>query len=259
MLRLLSMGLAGILLASSLVILQNVDAAKPSSQGLLPDLKTAVPLHLSIQNDHQKEWLRFSNGVANTGQGPLQIKAVIPATDPTQTQDAIQQILDSDGNIADEKLVSQFTFHEQHNHWHIADVALFEVRARSVDGPLVNQSVKITSCLIDWYKIDDNSPTKERAYWECNGDLQSISVGWVDQYHQALPDIEVDITEAQPGLYYLVSTANPEKTFIETDTSNNTAWVSFQLKRDSNGNAKIELVGHSDCEPGLCGEKIPNR
>lgn len=253
----LGVGLAGILVASIATIFfaQNVSAAS----ALLPDLKTTIPHHLSIQNDHQKEFLRFSNGVANTGAGPLQIIAVIPASDPTQTQDAIQQILDENGNIVEEKLVSKFTFHEQHNHWHIADVALFEVRQGSVDGPVVGTSTKITSCLIDWYKIDDNSKTKERTYWECNGELQGISPGWVDQYHHALADMEVEITGAELGQYYLVSTANPNKTFIETDDENNTAWVSFDLKRDSNGNAKIDVTGHSACEPGLCSEKVPNR
>ena len=97
-----------------------------------------------------------------------------------------------------EKQVGTFEFHPEHNHWHIGDVALFEVRKAKDNGtggawgkPFVNdrgqaQSIKTTFCLIDWYKLDDNSPTTERVYWECATSYQGISPGWVDQYHQEL-------------------------------------------------------------------------
>ena len=75
-------------------------AAKPgSSAGMLPDLRTAVPQHIQIQNDHQREFLRLSNGVANTGDGPWQMRPVIPLSDPTQPQGAIQDIFDANGNV----------------------------------------------------------------------------------------------------------------------------------------------------------------
>lgn len=121
-------------------------------------------------------------------------------------------------------------------------------------------SIKTTFCLIDWYKLDGNSPTTERIYFDCSGALQGISVGWVDQYHQATDGQQLDITGAPVGLYYLVSTANNDATFIEKDYTNNMAWVGFYLLRDSKGNPKIELVDHSPCDsPGLCGENAPNR
>ena len=133
------------------------------------------------------------------------------------------------------------------------------MRQGSPNGPLVADSIKNTACLIDWYKINDNSKTPERVYWECNGATQGISVGWVDQYHQALNGQEIDITGVAPGRYYLVSTANSEGIFIEKNYSNNVAWVSFDLARDSNGNANITIVGNSPCDPGLCGDNSANR
>ena len=48
-----------------------------------------------------------------------------------------------------------------------------------------------------------------------------------------------------------MTTSNPDGAFLETDTSNNTAWTSFRLTRDSKGNAKIAevalraLLGHA--------------
>ena len=160
-----------------------------------------------------------------------------------------------------EKVVSQFEFHEAHNHWHINGVALFEVRIGSSTGPVFGSiSVKTTFCLIDWYKLDGNSKTPERAYFDCNGSYQGISPGWVDQYHQATEGQDLDISGIPEGTYYLVSTSNPDRVFIEKDFSNNMAWVSFRIKRESSGNPKIEITGHSSCDsPGLCGEQAPNR
>ena len=235
--------------------------AAPKTAGLLPDLQTVVPQHLGIVNEHQREILRFSNGIANTGDGDWRIRPEFPLADTTQPQRAIQEILDASGNLVDQKVVSEFEFHEQHNHWHINGIALFEVRAGSVTGPIVgNNSIKTTFCLIDWYKLEDNSPTKERKYFECNGALQGISPGWVDQYHQSVDGQQLDITGVPVGIYYLVSRANPDQVFIEQDLNNNTAWVAFKLTRDSNGNPKVKVIGHSPCQTvGLCGENAPNR
>lgn len=232
-----------------------------SGLGLLPDLRTVVPLHLQIVNEHQREILRFSNGVANTGAGDWRMRPEFPLADISEPQKAIQEILDVDRNVVEERTVSEFEFHEQHNHWHINGIALFEVRSGSPVGAVVgDNSIKTTFCLIDWYKLEDNSPTKERTYFECSGAYQGISPGWVDQYHQATDGQQLDITGVPPGRYYLVSTANPDGVFIESNASNNTAWAGFDLTRDSKGNPKITIIEYSPCESaGLCGEKAPNR
>ena len=237
-----------------------VSAAKTTT-ALYPDLRTVVPDHLQIANDHQREFLRFSNAIADTGDGPWQMKPVFPLGSDLTTQDAIQQILDVNGNVVKEVLVSQFQFHPEHNHWHIGDVALFSVHAGSPTGPILpGTSVKSTFCLIDWIKLDNNSKTPERTYFYCNGNLQGVSVGWADQYHQSTEGQEIDITGATPGLYFLVSKVNYKGTFVEKDLNNNEAWTSFLLSRDSNGNAKIAIFGHSPCDsPGLCAQFSANR
>ena len=66
--------------------------------GLIPDLQTVVPQHLQLVNDHQKEVLRLSNGIANTGDGVWQMVPVIPA-DKNSPQKANQQFLDANGNV----------------------------------------------------------------------------------------------------------------------------------------------------------------
>ncbi|HEY0604088.1 MAG TPA: lysyl oxidase family protein [Herpetosiphonaceae bacterium] len=228
-----------------------------SNAGLYPDLRTVVPVHLQIVNQQQRTILRFSNGIANTGAGPWQLR---PESVPPVTN-AIQEIVNASGQIVEEHLVSTYEFHEAHNHWHIGDVALFEARAGSPTGPIVgSNSVKVSFCLIDLYRLEGNAPTSQKTFWDCYTSYQGVSAGWVDQYHQSTDGQQLDLTGAPPGRYYLVSTTNPLGTFIETDLTNNTAWTSFDLSYDNTGNAKIAIVGRSPCEsPGLCGERSANR
>jgi len=243
-----------------------------ADHGLLPNLQTVVPRHLDLQNSHQREILRFSNGIANTGAGDWRLRPEFPLADPSEPQRAIQEILAADGSVAHEEVVSAFEYHPTHNHWHIAGVDTFALHHAADDGTggalgpvLVNdlgaaQSVKTTFCLIDWVRLEGNAPTKERTYFDCFGDHQGISPGWIDQYHHATDGQALDVTDAPPGVYYLVSEANADEVFLETDTGDNLAWTSLRLSRDSNGNAKIKVLGHSACaSDGLCGEQSANR
>ncbi len=277
MLRFTSL-LAAAAAAALLIVLPGL-AGKPSVSGtaLYPDLRTVVPQHLNLVNEHQREILRFSNGIANTGGGPWAMRPDPPLDQATDFTTAIQEIR-SNGSlykcgtqpkqvtdcytVVQEFPTSRFEFHPAHNHWHMGDVALFEVRKGSPTGPVVGgNSIKTTFCLIDWYKLDDNSPASERVFFDCYSSYQGISVGWVDQYHQATSGQEVDLTGVPNATdYYLVSTANAERVFLEQDYTNNTAWVKFTLSQTSNGNRKVTVTAKSPCAtPGLCGANSTNR
>jgi hypothetical protein len=271
--------LVAVLGAAALVIGVSIAAAAKPSGGaaLYPDLRTVVPTHLNFVNQQQQEILRFSNGIANTGAGPWALRPEPPLSDATTTVSAVQEFRDSGAyykcgeqpkqvtecyNVVSEKVAGTFEFHPAHNHWHIGDVALFEIRKGSPTGPVVGgNSIKTTFCLIDWYKLDDNSPTPERVFFDCYTSFQGISSGWVDQYHQSTEGQQLDLTGVPDGTdYYLVSTANYARIFAETDYTNNTAWVRFTLSSDSNGNRKVTVTEKSPCEsPGLCGERSTNR
>jgi hypothetical protein len=238
----------------------------PAGTALYPDLQTAVPHKFTVQNNQQHEYLRFANLIANTGKGDLRLHPESNVTTGITT--GWQDLLDAAGNVVSSQPVSEFVFHPAHNHWHITDVALFELRVARDSGMggnygavYANQSIKTTFCLIDWVKLEGNSPTGERKYWDCNPDaLQGISAGWGDQYHHQLEGQELEFTGAKPGVYYLVSIANPDGTFFETNTTNNTAWTSVRITRDSQGNAKVTKVSNSPCStPRMCGEDLPNR
>ena len=242
-----------------------------------PDMRTVVPTHLNLVNEHQRESLRFSNGIANTGPGPWALRPDPPVAVATTTTTAVQELRSSNDfyecgeqpkqvtacyTVLRDLPTGSFEFHPAHNHWHIGDVALFEIRRGSPTGPIVGgNSVKTTFCLIDWYQLEGNSPSTERTFFDCETSYQGIKTGWVDQYHHSLPGQELDLTGApNADDYYLVSTANYARVFTETDYTNNTAWVKFRLFQGSEGNRKVEVTGHSPCDgPGLCGERSLNR
>jgi hypothetical protein len=273
---LLALGVGLAALVAALPVL----AGKPSGGGGLeayyPDIRTVVPSHLQLVNEHQLETLRFSNGIANTGPGPWALAPDRPLDTATDVVGAIQEIRDSNAyysceiaeppncyNVVATFPTGTFEFHPAHNHWHIGSVALFEVRKGSPTGPVVNEnSIKTTFCLIDWYQLDLKSPnTTERAFFDCYRSYQGVSSGWVDQYHQSTSGQQLDLTGVpEADDYYLVSTSNHSRIYTELDYTNNTEWVQFRLYKDSKGNRKIEVTDHSPCEtPGLCGDRATNR
>jgi hypothetical protein len=245
----LSLGLAAFVLTAP--------GASSTPSAYYPDLQTVVPHQLQLVNSQKREILRFTNGFTNLGGGPLAIR---PDFQPTVTV-ATQEIWDPSGNVVEEHPAGSYEYHPEHHHWHIADVALFQVHSGSETGPLVGSgSTKVGFCLIDWYKLDDNAKTPERTFWSCAEGYQGASVGWVDQYHQQLAGQSVELTGVPDGVYWLTSTANPLGVFRETRYDNNTAWIKFELYSGRTGNRKIRLLEHSPCDgPGMCGENAPNR
>jgi hypothetical protein len=266
----------GIALASS--AFARTDGGGAASGGLLPDLRTVVPTHLQLVNQQQRETLRFSNGIANTGVGPWALRPEPPLSSAVDKVSAVQEFRDSGAlykcgtqpkqvtqcyNVVSEKVAGSFEFHPAHNHWHIGDVALFEVRKGSPTGPVVGgNSIKTTFCLIDWYKLSDNAPSSERVFFDCYTSFQGISSGWVDQYHQSTEGQQLDLTGVPNASdYYLVSSANDARIFTESDYTNNTAGGKVRLSADSKGHRKGEVTDHSPCVlgSGLCGERSTNR
>lgn len=222
----------------------------------LPDLRAVVPQHLRIVDDGQRELLRFSHGLANTGEGPWRVRATAPLGHGVAAVDAVQEIVDGSGRVLDARPAGRFELHADHGHWHVVGAARFEVRVGSLDGPVYGTgSIESTFCLIDWSRLD-GARSPERTFAECAGVTQGVSAGWVDHVYQSGEGPQLDLTGAPAGLYYLVTTSNPEGVFVERDLANNTAWVAFELRRDEHGgrgSAALSVIDHSPCDGGLCG------
>ena len=229
-----------------------------ASAPLYPDIVEQIS-HLQIQNEHQREMLRFSTAHINIGDGPLQVRGggqiapcVIDGVAYAQCTYATQEVLDSAGNIVLTHPAGVAFFHPQHNHWHQSAVAQFEIRVATINGPLWAAGTKITFCLVDNDQTILVRKGSNRAYFECNAELQGISVGWSDDYHQSTEGQELDITGAPEGIYYLTHQADPENHWLETDELNNFAWVKFSLSRQG-ANAKLTILEQSACTVVTCG------
>jgi hypothetical protein len=272
--RRLFASVAGITIVALLASATGV-AAEPA--GLLPDLRAVVPRHVQLVNAGQQEILRFSNSIANTGDGPLAMRPEPPPRDAEVETTAVQELRDSTAiyrcgtqpkqtpdcySIASEVVTGTYEFHPAHNHWHIGRVALFEIRQGSSAGPIVGSSeLKVGFCLVDVINLTSNAPTSQRGFWDCWAGYQGISAGWADQYHQATVGQQLFVT-GLPNAddYFLVTTSNPDAVLVESDYGNNSAWVRFSISASSNGNRKITVLENSPCSsPGLCGEYSANR
>ena len=71
--------------------------------------------------------------------------------------------------------------HPAHKHFHISDVAEFTVRLEDpTSKDIIGTSGKVTSCLIDWVRLEGNSPDRDRIYSSCDSGVQGISPTWVE-------------------------------------------------------------------------------
>jgi hypothetical protein len=251
--------MAGVVLL--LVLAAQVAVAGPSrGTARYPDIQEEVPNHLSIQNEQQHEMLRFTTSHINLGQGNLQVRGggqiapcVVDGVAYDQCTIATQEILDANGNIVETHPAGSAVFHPEHNHWHMSAVATFEVRQTTLTGPIVALGEKVTFCLVDVEPVDGyNKKQYPRTYWECNGDLQGIAVGWLDSYHQSTQGQELDVTGLPEGIYYLTHIADPLNHWVESNESNNLAWTKFYLSRKG-ANPEITILSTSPCSGATCG------
>ncbi len=235
----------------------------------LPDLMNIIPIHVHVQEAKQQHRLLFTVGLANVGDGPMELAPASSLTDPNVFVSANQNLYDGPTNTNDSgsllckrSLADAFEFHPAHNHWHLVGVNGFEVRKALNDGSggewdrkQAIGSLKESFCLIDYVKMAQDQlaafgiTLPRREYFDCFG-VHGISIGWIDYYHHATHGQYVDITGAPEGIYYLVVTANPDKIFLERDYENNRAWVSFRLEYRKDNNAIVFVLYDSLNEVG---------
>lgn len=256
-------------------------SAPTAPEPLYPNIVEQIPHHLLIQNDHQREWLRFSTTHINLGPGNLQVRGggqvgpcEIDGEPIAQCTFSTQEILDSSGQVVLTHPAGVAFFHPEHNHWHQSGVAEFQIKrddpacrtrddanACAATGVSVAKGVKITFCLVDLTFTGVTGTEKKvmpRNYFECNRELQGISVGWGDAYHQSTPLQELEVTGLAEGDYYLTHLADPENHWLEGKSAtspgeqDNFTWLKFHLSR-TGANPEITLLDHSPCTGPVCG------
>jgi len=205
-----------------------------------PDLQTLSPTDVHVQKNRSTgaRYLRFSNTIANLGQGRLEVVPVNNAL--THLTDAYQRIYTHNSSgvwlIQNSVYAGTFAFHPDHGHWHFEGFALYELRGVAADGSigtnLYGSSAKVSFCMIDTTRVTSTlQHSSPKTYSACSRDqMQGISVGWADTYGWRLAGQSIDISNVADGTYWLVSTADPEGRLLEADDGNNTAAIRVAIK-----------------------------
>ena len=211
-------------------------ASEDPGSALLPDLRMEEPRDPRINLDKEgRHLLKFGTAIQNIGEGRLQIRL---KNEGEGRQDAYQDLLDADGNVVESNLVGDMLWHPEHDHYHMKDVILYELRKDKPDGEVVRDSGKISICFIDFKHIPGWPKTAAPNYKfeECYGSVYGITPGWMDEYPSFLPYQWIDVTGVPDGEYYLVQTVDINHKLSESDDddeSNNTNWVKVRLSNDA--------------------------
>lgn len=246
-------------LAAPFAILLATSAGATAVGGpLYPDLRTMPPSDLRFDivtidaagAPQQRKVLRFSNTVANVGQGPLELYGDLITGSGGKYAKVVQRIYDRDGRVSTTNPVGDLEYHEAHAHWHLADFASYQLHA--ANGTSLGQALegkkgtKTGFCLLDTTRIQrlPDSP-RSSVYTRC-GTLndaspsltQGISVGWGDTYGASLAEQWVDLGAADglphlaDGDYAIRSLVDPNGKLIEggNPSANNAATTFFRVQ-----------------------------
>ncbi len=247
-------GLASIAAAAGLLALSSPASGGPAD--LPPDLVTLAigADDLAIAVEDGRVQLRFTNEIGNRGNGPLEISPSADSPncdgddDPTNDRDATQRVFaDSNASglyergadgVATERTFGCMRYHPPHDHWHVLDIASYELR-REPTNKLSVRSRKVGFCLTDARAAFQGPgvppvmtyPINPPGINGCQSmSTQGISPGWADAYLLALPGQALDVTGLPRGRYCLTTRADPTNVLAELDEENNVRRVRLALR-----------------------------
>jgi len=213
--------------------------AKDSLTGAngVPDLR-ALPAHdLSTSHQGQHDFLNFGATIWNAGSGPLVLEGFRRGSRPRM--DAVQFIYRHGHPVASHR-VGQLEFDRRkgHNHWHLEDVARYDLL--DAHGHRVLVSGKQSFCLAPTDPIDLTVPG---ADWlaessdlgsSCGGEeaiwlREVLQAGWGDTYYQDRAGQSFNVTGLPNGRYQVRVTADPHHRLAETSYRNNVGLVAIEL------------------------------
>ncbi len=212
--------------------LMMVSATTPSKP-LLPDLVAHPPSDLGLVGSSAEDTLRlkFTTRFSNQGEGPLEVR---PESDDSPTLLQIVYSADPDAPLDKRAGVGHYTFEQRHGHLHIDSFAHYELWSVDEQGELEEALVsnpKVGFCLIDAEIADPEMTSKAmQVYWGCRSEVQGLSPGWGDVYTAQLAMQDLNVSGLPDGRYALVNVINVQKSLLESDYSNNRAWVYLSIE-----------------------------
>jgi|GEM_PF-3027234 len=232
---LVTLGAAGV---GSVALVIGAVAAPPSG-AILPDLIADTPQRPGVENytyanGTQALLLRFDGYVHNRGAGPLEIRASARSgADMTYVR---QFVRSSSGTmVASEPPpgppLVQFETDDSHNHWHLREIARYSLwnQGRTAE---VAPAQKTGFCLIDSERRETTGPSSS-VYTEAGNNFcgqneptrssltMGVSAGWRDLYHRYLAFQWVDVSNVQPGTYWVAAEIDTNNVIAESDEGNN--------------------------------------
>lgn len=230
--------------------------------GLLRSSLWAEPLPPDLMIESQNRFISTDgNGVRrlffttwsmNVGLGPVELR-VVGTHDGFQDVD--QRIYNSDGSSSDRE-AGTFVYHPSHGHIHFeefADYRLREVTENDGVGEVVAASEKVSFCLTDTLKIDPPPPgtPANRQYggalYPPCGDIQGISLGWIDVYDYTLDGQSIVINGVSAGSYWLEMVVDSGNRLLEVNETNNSSRVKINVP--GGYSPEIDILGNAQSIP----------
>lgn len=223
---------------------------------LLPDLASLPPDDFTFTApdgspdgclDHEEErgaerCLRFTTYIANVGPGRLDLgvewRGTLQVYDAVGRQRLVQRVHATDGSWL-ERPAGSVEFHAVHDHYHMAGLVAFTLRAVDGSGVVGPDDIaaggKTGFCLFDGARGTQET-AGQRTYqrWNCRalqnqGVGMGITPGWVDRYNWTLADQYLELTGVPDGDYELTVVADPAGAILESRVDNNAASVRLRI------------------------------
>lgn len=237
--------------------LERARSRPPATGRLLPNLVPIPPFEIGFSPCTASEaaagatrCLRFAQGPANTGAGPLTLvftDAGTPAQsasgDTTLVGTQYQRIRHADGTV-ETVAAGEFEFHVAHAHYHHSQTGQYELW-RVTDpgeGTLVPAAVgpKHGFCMADfaiaeWEHFASEPRRRELDYFgrpNCATPFvneMGLSAGWADVYVRELEGNMIDVADNDPGLYVIRATVNRSGDIREERTDDNEAYALIEI------------------------------
>jgi hypothetical protein len=222
-----------------------LDVMPQQSQGSAPAVSCNADE--TVQNGDLSACLRFSFATANIGQGRFELHYSNLAV-PASSRDATQWMYAPNGRH-EERPAGQVSFHRAHGHYHWDGAYRIQLYRIEADGSATEAGLafKRTACMFDyflgdWTRFDQWRMASADASNGCYGvpfdEEQSppvttqewigLTPGWGDVYWWNLPDNYVKF-DGRDGTYLLRFEVDPQDGLLETDETNNSSYVTFQV------------------------------
>jgi len=211
--------------------------------------------------------LRFDQVIANDGDGPLELRFVVPHNSTSLDHAVVLRVYWSDdvGHYTD-RAAGEWEFHPIHGHYHfhaLTDSRLWAASERGdrLGSTPVRAGRKVGYCVADilfdaWGQKGNGARTYNApdCFFPASGDesndylVQGITPGFADVYEWFVPDQYIEVSGLADGTYVLDTIADPDNAILESDESNNCGAILVRLFGMGSAAPSAEVLGHGpDC------------